>query len=68
MPRYSGKTYHRFEHDGPDAFDAAFTSSLNEMKTFMETFGCKYKCGSASGLRASAFAAFIAAAVSLFAH
>jgi hypothetical protein len=38
------------------------------MKTFMETFGCKYKCGSASGLRASAIAAFIAAAVSLFAH
>ena len=65
MPRYSGKTYHR-----PRCLcnDAAFTSSLNEMKTFMETFGCKYKCGSASGLRASAFAAFIAAAVSLFAH
>jgi hypothetical protein len=38
------------------------------MKTLMETLGCKYKCGSASGLRASAIAAFIAAAVSLFAH
>ena len=48
--------------------DDALPSSLNEMKMSMETFGCTYKCGSASGLRASAFTAFIEAAVSLFAH
>ena len=32
------------------------------------TLGCSTKCGSAAGLRASAFAVFIAAAVALVAE
>jgi hypothetical protein len=45
--------------------DTANKAALDVNKKQVETLGCTFKCGTSSGLRASAFTVFIAAAVSM---
>ncbi len=47
--------------------DAANKADIDTAKKTMELFSCTFKCGTSSGLRASAFTVFIAAAVSMVA-